>query len=488
MSKSLILGAAAAGAVTAPVAAEARVFRAEGVLGTSFALTAVGSVADAEAARVAVLAEVARLDAVLSGWRADSELARLNRSKSHVASPDLFAVIVAAEAWRRASDGAYDGRLGRVEALWRNGQAEGREPDAGALDRVLAWIDAPRLDAESQRIARPAGVGFALDGLAKGYVLDAALAAARKTAPGVSGLMIDIGGDVVFWGRAPGADGWRLGAFDPLSPQDNAAPAFTLSAGAGAVASSGRGARDWRIADARYGTSLDPRTGRACANLSATVFAPRAADADALATALMVLPARDGLDLAARHGASAVVIDGQGASHAGPAWSPAAPPRLIRAAAPAAAGPAWPAGFALTVDYEIPRIVGERAYPPYVSIWITDAANSPVRQLLLLGDDQNYIDQNYIWWRRVGRSAPTVVDATARPTRLAGRYSAVWDGKDNVGRPVGQGRYTVHIEATREHGGHSYQTIPMQLGTAAAEGMAAASDELGGARARFGRR
>jgi thiamine biosynthesis lipoprotein len=485
-----VLAAVAAGAVAAPAGVEARSFRAEAVLGTSFALTAVGGeTADAESARLAALAEIGRLDAVLSGWRADSELARLNASASHLASPDLFAVVASAEAWRQASEGAYDGRLGRVEALWRAGQAGGRRPGRDALDRALSGLATPELDARDGRIARPQGVEFALDGLAKGYVLDAALVAARRAAPALSGLMIDVGGDIVFWGRAPDAAGWRVAAFDPLAPEDNAAPAFSLSARAGAVASSGRGGRDWRIAGARYGTSLDPRTGAGCANLAATVFAPRAADADALATALMVLPPREGLAFAARHGAAAVVVDGEGASHAAPAWSSLAPPRLIRAAAPAAAaGPAWPTGFALTVDYEIPRIAGERAYPPYVSIWITDAANAPVRQLLLLGDDQNYIDQNYIWWRRVGRSAPTVVDAVARPTRPAGRYSAVWDGKDNAGRPVGQGRYTVHIEATREHGGHSYQTIPLQLGGVPVEGAAVAGDELGAGRARFGRR
>jgi thiamine biosynthesis lipoprotein len=228
-----------------------------------------------------------------------------------------------------------------------------------------------------------------------------------------------------------------------------------------------------------------------CGNLAATVFAERAADADALATALMALPAQSGLALAARHGADAVVVDAEGVSHVVPGWTRVAPPRLIRAAAPApgpAAGAAWPAGFVLAVDYEMPRIPGGRVYPPYVSIWITDGANAPVRQLLLLGDNENYIDQNYIWWRRVGRSAPGVVDAVARPTRPAGRYTAVWDGKDNAGRPVPQGRYTVHIEATREHGGHSYQTIPLLLGADPVEASAAAGEELGAARARFGRR
>ncbi len=55
-------------------------------------------------------------------WRDDSELARLNAAENHIASPDLYAVVAAAEGWRSRSRGAFDGRLGQVEALWRAGE------------------------------------------------------------------------------------------------------------------------------------------------------------------------------------------------------------------------------------------------------------------------------------------------------------------------------------------------------------------------------
>jgi len=479
-----LLAGAAVGVVAAP--AEARTLHLDHVLGTSLDMTAVGQGADA--AFAAALAEIGRLDPLLSGWRQDSELARLNAAAEAEVSPDLYAVIAAAEAWRARSGGAFDGRLGRMEALWRMGEAEGAPPDPMRLIAMAARLAPVGLDPATRRVARPAGVALALDGLAKGYVVDAALAAGRSAAPGLKGLMIDIGGDLAVWGTAPSGGRWRLGVADPARPEDNAAPAFTLAAGEGAVATSGAGPRDRTIGGRRYPHLIDPRTGLACANRSATAFAPRAVDADALAAALAVLPPRDGLALAESFpGAEAVVFDGKGRAHATPGWT-AAPVRLIRTAAPAAAGAPWPARFAVTVDYEIPRIAEPKAYPPYVTIWITDASNLPVRQLLLLGDDQNYIDQNYIWWRRVGRAAPAVVDAVSRPTRRAGRYSAVWDGKDNAGRPVAQGRYTIHVEAVREHGGHSYQTIQVQLGAEPAEGAAAGSEELGASRVRYGPR
>ena len=483
-----LLAGAAAGALSAPVVAEARTVRLDHVLGTSLDMTAVGAdQAAADAAFAAALQEIDRLDAVLSGWRGDSELATLNTAREWRASPDLYAVVEAAEAWRATSGGAFDGRLGRIEALWRTGEADGAAPAPASLRHAAAALEPVGLDPETRLIRRPEAVSFALDGLAKGYVVDAALEAGRRAAAGLKGLMIDIGGDIAFWGAAPSAGGWRVGAADPARP--DAAPALP-PARQGAVATSGRGVRDREIDGRRYSALLSPATGQSCSTLSVTAFAPRAMDADALATALAVLSPAEGMALVARRpGTEALIVDADGGRHASPGWSgfAAEPPRLIRAAAPADGG-GWPSGFAVTVDYELPKVAKPPVYAPYVTIWITDESNSPVRQLLLLGDDQNYIDQNYIWWRRVGRSAPTVVDAVSRPTRKAGRHSVVWDGKDNNGRPVAQGRYTIHVEAVREHGGHSYQTIQVQLGSQPVQAGAEGSDELGATRVRYGRR
>ena len=495
MIRSMLALLTGVAAMTAPAQAEVHALRRDHVLGTSLDVVAVGvDRATAERAFEAAATEIERLDLILSGWRADSELVRLNDAAELRVSPELYAVVEAAEAWRAHSGGAFDGRLGHVEALWRAAGTAPPNPEHLLAATAAARLRPIGLDAASGRVSRPAGVRFALDGLAKGYVIDAALAAGRLAAPGLQGLMVDIGGDLRVWGRAPTGAGWAVGIADPARPEDNAAPGALIRIGSGAVATSGRGGRDLEIGGGRYPTLFAPGTGEAsCGVVLATAFAPRAVDADALATALAVLPPGEGLALAERTpGAAALIVDAAGRRHASAGWTRLAdlpPPRLIRAAAPqVAAGAPWPAGFAVTVDYELPKINERRGYPPHVSIWITDQNNSVVRQLLLLGDNANYIDQNYVWWRRVGRSLPGGADAMSRPTRPAGRYSAVWDGKDNAGRPVGQGTYTVHLEATREHGGHSYQTVQVEVGAQPAEGAAAASDELGGTRVRYGKR
>ena len=392
------------------------------VLGASLDLAVVtADPAVALAAARAARAEIGRLDAVLSRWRPDSLFARGG------VSDELDAVAAAADRWRDLTGGAFDARRG------------------GHLD---------------------------LDGIAKGHVIDRALEAARRT-PGVEGLMLDIGGDLRVWGRAPSPDGWRVGAADPARLQDNARPAEVLRLSHGALAFSGPGLRGPHVIGRGGAASL----------MSAAAFAPTAADADALSTALCAMPPPEGLALVDRlDGFEALVIDAEGRRHASSGWSAMAEPRLILAQAPSA----WPAGFQVTVDYEVPRQSNGRAQPPYVVVWITDAAGAPVRTLAAMGADARFIDENFIWWRRVGRAMGRGIDAVARPTRRPGRYSLVWDGHDDKGRPQPQGRYTVHIEASREHGGHGYQTFEVTLGAQPSSVDSAANPELGPATVRYG--
>lgn len=485
-----LLAGAGLAALAAPAAhAEVRPWRFQAqALGTSLDLVAVApDHATALVAAQAARAEIDRLEAVLSGWRGDSELAALNRSGSMTVSPDLYRVLAACEQWRATTGGAFDARLGRVSALWREAEGSGAAPDRASLEALAADIGAARvgLDPSTRTATRPDAVVIDPDALAKGYVVDAALAAARAAAPGLAGLMVDIGGDLRCWGRNP--RGWTVGVAAP-GDADNAAPAVLIEAGGRAVATSGRGMRDFQLADAAYPHLLGGHAN------TATVVAANTADADALSTALAVMEPQAAIALVDRlDGYEARIVDDGGAVRTSAGWDRLTAPaggRLIRVAdAPAAAaGPAWPAGFQVRIDYQLPRFQEARVYSPYVAIWITDDANRLVRALVMLGDNLDYVGENYIWWRRYGRSRPQLVDAVSKPTRRAGRYSAVWDGKDDAGRAVGQGKYTVHIEVTREHGLHSYQSIPLVLGAAPVQAGAPAEDEVGATAVRYGPR
>ena len=63
----------------------------------------------------------------------------------------------------------------------------------------------------------------------------------------------------------------------------------------------------------------------------------------------------------------------------------------------------------------------------------------------------------------------------------------VWDGKDDAGKMLPQGAYTLNIESAREHGDHSFQTVAVNLGGAPTAGQAAAVAELGAVKVSYGK-
>jgi thiamine biosynthesis lipoprotein len=377
------LGAAGLGvtaALAAPAAAEAHTWRWHGdhVLGTSLDLAAVAERPLAAALAIdAVRSEIARLDAVLSGWRADSELMTLNRACELAVSDDLFAVIAACEHWRGLTGGAYSARLGRLLH--------------GCNDAALcAGIAAARvgLDHATRTIRRPDTISFAVDGLAKGYIIDRALAAA-KAVPGLQGMMVDIGGDLKCWGMPPGGDGWRVGLVTPARPADNAQPASHLLLGNQAAATSGMSSRRQPM--------LCPQTGRAVEHIAyATVVADDAADADALATAFFVMAPEQSLRLADDlPGVAARILTRDGQSFASGRWEEFRTPRLwqIQGSQPNAP---WPAGFSLDIEYEVPKVETNAYHNPYVAIWITDENRTLVKTLLVLGKENRWRGKLYL--------------------------------------------------------------------------------------------
>jgi len=483
---SWLLASAAVLAVAEPAAAQTETYRFhfDHVLGTSLDLAVVAR--DEASALMAVTAarrEVERLEPILSAWRADSELAALNRDGAVVASADLRAVLAQCEAWREATGGAFDCRVGGPLARLRAGDAPGAEAAGPAMRQAMRQAIVLRADGT---VARGARQTLTVDGLAKGYVIDRALGAARRSSPTVQGLLVDIGGDLRCWGRAPSAEGWRVGVAD-CGAADNVVPARRLRLSDQALAVSGRGQRDLSVDGGSAAETLDPATGRPVAGVrSAAVVAPDAACADALATAFMVMPPPAALALAERTpGVETRIVAADGTEHRSSGWARLEAPMLIRASYAGSAVAVAAKGLSLDVGYTVPKLDAEPYHAPYVVMWITDANRQMVRTLLVLGNKPKWAPENYVWWRRYGRLAPQVVDTVGRPTRLPGRYALHWDGKDEAGKPVAPGRYILHIESAREKGGHTYQTIDLDFGAKGTKNLPA-KDEMGAIELRFG--
>jgi thiamine biosynthesis lipoprotein len=292
----------AAGAPPAPYEARARF-----LMGTRLMIEAEGG---GDAAIEAAFDEVARLDRVLSNWRADSELSRLNAGASTASvdcSPDLYAAVGAALGWAERTGGAFDPT---VEPLVRRlglrdpqDRLPGLAPPAeGDSPPAIGWRLVRTGPGRTVRFTRR-GVGLDFGGIGKGIALDAA--AAVLSGYGAVSARLDFGGQVLFVGRAP-REGWRLDLSDPA---DRERGVEVLTVREGSVSTSGNQERSVAGASGPSGHILDPRTGRpAPFDGIVVVRSDDATSADALSTALFVMGPERGLAWAAREGIDVVYL------------------------------------------------------------------------------------------------------------------------------------------------------------------------------------
>jgi thiamine biosynthesis lipoprotein len=255
---------------------------------------------DARAARrasAAMFERIASLDAVLSAHRLDSALGMLNASGCLLRPPaELVEVVSRARDISEMTDGAFDVSVQPLVALAERAAATGRVPTRDEIRATLPRVGYRNLEISGDRIAcARGGMSITLDGIAKGYVVDAALAVLNRE--GFSQTMVDAGGDIGGTSR-PGGSGWRVGVQDPRGAA-GAYVAVTRLAG-NAIATSG----DYLHAYSSDFTEhhvVDPRAGRSPLELSSvSIVAPTAWLADGLSTGVMVLGPARGMELVER--------------------------------------------------------------------------------------------------------------------------------------------------------------------------------------------
>ncbi|MCI0658369.1 MAG: FAD:protein FMN transferase [Acidobacteria bacterium] len=279
----LLSGGAQASAVAGPPAST--IVRARYLMGTIFRIEVPVSenFSPTAAALEEALDEIGRLDAVLSNWKSDSELSRLNARAGKGAtrvSPTLFEAVRSSLEWARETSGSFDPtvepltRRFRSETLRLNPTSAG--PSGQPMRPAGGW-DRIELNPTARTVSVPAGGGLDLGGIGKGMALD--LAAKVLSERGIHDALLDAGGQLLALGSPPGEPGWSVAVADPVSRQR---PAYALILRDVSLATSGNSERPGEI--------LDPATGRPVeGRISATAVALDATSADALSTALFVM-------------------------------------------------------------------------------------------------------------------------------------------------------------------------------------------------------
>lgn len=470
----LTIAAIFCGTFPLPILAGDFAFHHENVMGTSLELQVrAENLEAARGAEARVLAEIDRLSAILSNHDATSEFRRWQASGGGPVkvSPELLEMLQACDHWQALSGGAFEPRVQVLIRLWSRCAEEGRTPTVVELAEARSLLSQPawRLDPESGTAERLSDCPLSLDAIAKGAIVERACDAALKGHDEIRGLLLNVGGDLRVCGELTG----EVGIVAPWADSETSSPLTRVVLRDRALATSGRSQRGFAIQGHWYSHILDPRSGRPVeATAGASVIAERSADADALATILNVLAPEAGLRLVESiPGAACLIVGADGRVFRSAGWGRYEKPT------PRAAGqdqPKKPAGGTWGDDHEVairftinrPETGGERYRRPFVVVWVSDDEGFPVRNLVIWvvrtgSGPQEWLPDLKRWYRgeqaRRKAQKTDLVHTMSRPTRPPGTYTVVWDGKDDLGRPVGPGTYTILIEAAREHG--TYQVI-----------------------------
>lgn len=283
-------------------------------LGTDFTVRLAGPPLDdaaQEAAVVAIRAELDEVDRLMSTWKDDSELSRLNRAPGGVPFPvhaETRAVLERALAIAAASGGALDVTVGPLVRAWGFGAGAADTPPTpaalAALSEQVGWQKL-QLGPEGATKAVDA-LSIDLSAIAKGWAVDEVSRA--LAALGHRDHMVEVGGEV----RAQGTNGseapWRIAIEQPDALRRSAHAVVGLADRAMATSGDYRNYRE--VDGERVSHTIDPRTGRPARHrlASVTVVTDDCVDADGWATALMVLGPDEGHAVATRAGLAAYFL------------------------------------------------------------------------------------------------------------------------------------------------------------------------------------
>jgi len=492
-----VLGVIVCDAWSRPAVAEDDfAFHHENVMGTSLALCVrADSPEAAKAAEARVLREIDRLAAIFSGYDQRSEFCRW-QATSHIptkVSPELWEILRTADRWTDRSGGAFDPRVEALTRLWSRCALRDRTPMALelAVTKAIMSRRAWRLDPASRTAERLSDCPLSLNGIAKGYIVGRACEAAFEKSTGVRGVLLNVGGDL----RVRGEIARTIGIASPWADSESSEPLAYVEVKDRSVATSGSSQRGLRINGKWYSHIFDPRSGLPVERVvSATVVAEEAADADAFAKVCGVLAPEESLRLArSAQGVECLILMNDGRAEQSAGWHRLERPRPAAVAAAddplaAAAGAnrdqeskpdpkasarvPWSKELELVVNFEINRPEAEKGHyrRPYVAVWVEDKEGHPVRTLVLwvsMGGSGpfQWLPDLKRWYQgdqdRKLIEKQEIFFTVSRPTRPPGKYKTIWDGKDNHGKQLDGGEYTVTIEAAREHG--TYQSIRKQV-------------------------
>lgn len=412
--------------------------------------------------------------------RLANELNQLN-STGVVKQPSayLLDVLQLCDKWEKSSEQAFSCRLGGLQKEWKGAVDKKELPDRSELRKKSrsalqqGWV--VNADAISLTdAAKKSGFNISAEGLLQAFVLDTLVknvtTFAAKHSINVQSLQLNFDGQQRCWSKAASGNQCAVNRAGPFvdSPLAQIAPATN------AVVMIDPCQELQKVGSYTLSNILIPKEGWPVEFApSIMVVAADAVTAAVIARSFVVKPIAAGVRwVDSQPGIEALIMTDTGTVFPTQGWYSLLIPDAEHQ-------PLWSGDKQFLIEYQTLEHHVAEYRRPYVALWVTNSEQQLVRQLVVQGDNLRWLKEIPLWWRKYGRNNEQSVDGLARATTAPGSHMVVWDGRDDKGRKVPKGNYTLHIEAAREHGQHEVVTLGFALSGQSFTARVAGEKELG---------
>lgn len=261
----------------------------------------------------AAVKEISRIEQLLTTYHPSSETSLINQNageKPVKVNREVFDLISRSKKISVITQGAFDITYGSVDKrLWNFDKDMKSLPDPVTAAKMVRLINHENVILNEKKCTvflKEKGMRIGFGGIGKGYAAEMAKRVLRQR--GVESGVVNAAGDLTVWGRQANGKPWTIGIADPNAARQ---PFSALDITDMAVATSGNYEKFVVIDGKKYSHTIDPKTGLPVQGIkSVTIISPNAEIADAMATPVMIMGVKVGLDLINQiKGLACIIID-----------------------------------------------------------------------------------------------------------------------------------------------------------------------------------
>jgi FAD:protein FMN transferase len=257
--------------------------------------------------------EIQRIERLFTTYKESSQTNLINQNAGIApvkVDREVFELIKRSKRISEITQGAFDISYGSIgKQLWNFDQTMTSLPDADTRKRLLKLINYRNIILDEDNCTvflKEKGMRIGFGGIGKGYAAEQAKQLLKRK--GITSGIVNAAGDLTVWGNQPNGKPWTIGIANPDAAHDFISSMNITNT---SVATSGNYEKFAIVDGKKYSHTIDPKTGLPVSGIkSVTIICPNAEIADAMATPVMIMGIKAGLDMINQvKGLACIIID-----------------------------------------------------------------------------------------------------------------------------------------------------------------------------------